>query len=201
MDQVRIGNFLKRLRKEKGITQEQMAEALNVSGRTVSRWENGSNMPDISLLVDIAEFYDVSIPEIISGERKSEIMNKEEKELARSMSDYATTEKEIIFKEMRLQSIMGLCALILFFVLHETEAYMYNDVLGKITSYCEVLVYTSVILMAGYTTGSIAKLRGKRIKLEVFDSLPKPIRYIVSAVVAIGVAVFIKRFLVYVFGL
>ena len=158
-------------------------------------------MPDISLLVDIAEFYDVSIPEIISGERKSEIMNKEEKELARSMSDYATTEKEIIFKEMRLQSIMGLCALILFFVLHETEAYMYNDVLGKITSYCEVLVYTSVILMAGYTTGSIAKLRGKRIKLEVLDSLPKPIRYIVSAVVAIGVAVFIKRFLVYVFGL
>ena len=201
MDQVRIGNFLKRLRKEKGITQEQMAEALNVSGRTVSRWENGSNMPDISLLVDIAEFYDVSIPEIIRGERKSEIMNKEEKELDRSMSEYETTEKEIIFKEMRLQSIMGLCALILFFVLHETEAYMYNDVLGKITSYCEVLVYTSVILMAGYTTGSIAKLRGKRIKLEVLDSLPKPIRYIVSAVVAIGVAVFIKRFLVYVFGL
>lgn len=41
VDQVKIGNFLKKLRKEKGITQEQLAEILNVSGRTVSRWENG----------------------------------------------------------------------------------------------------------------------------------------------------------------
>ena len=41
VDQVKIGNFLKKLRKEKGITQEQLAEILNVSGRTVSRWETG----------------------------------------------------------------------------------------------------------------------------------------------------------------
>ena len=63
MDQVKIGNFLKKLRKEKGITQEQLAEILNVSGRTVSRWETGNNMPDISILVDIANYYDISIPE------------------------------------------------------------------------------------------------------------------------------------------
>lgn len=49
MDQKRIGSFLKELRKEKGITQEQVAEKLNVSARTVSRWETGRNMPDISL--------------------------------------------------------------------------------------------------------------------------------------------------------
>ena len=55
VDQVKIGNFLKKLRKEKGITQEQLAEILNVSGRTVSRWETGNNMPDISILVDIAD--------------------------------------------------------------------------------------------------------------------------------------------------
>ena len=79
VDQVKIGNFLKKLRKEKGITQEQLAEILNVSGRTVSRWETGNNMPDISILVDIADYYDISIPEIISGERKSEMMNEEEK--------------------------------------------------------------------------------------------------------------------------
>ncbi len=82
MDQKKIGGFLKELRKETGITQEQLAEKLGVSGRTVSRWENGNNMPDISLLTDIAELYDVSIPEIIDGERKSENMNEEVKNVA-----------------------------------------------------------------------------------------------------------------------
>ena len=54
MNQIKIGSFLKELRNEKGITQEQFAEQLGVSNRTVSRWETGSNMPDISLLVEIA---------------------------------------------------------------------------------------------------------------------------------------------------
>lgn len=85
MDQMKIGNFLKELRKEKGITQAQLAETLNVSARTVSRWETGSNMPDISILVDIADYYDISIPEIINGERKSEIMNEEERKIAKTM--------------------------------------------------------------------------------------------------------------------
>ena len=60
MDQSKIGAFLKSLRKEKNLTQEQLAEQLNVSGRTVSRWETGSNMPDISLLVELAEFFGVN---------------------------------------------------------------------------------------------------------------------------------------------
>lgn len=106
MDQKKIGSFLKELRKEKGITQEEFAENLNVSGRTVSRWETGTNMPDISLLIEIAEFFDVSIPEIINGERKSEIMNEEVKEVADKLSDYANAEKETIIKNIRSYSIM-----------------------------------------------------------------------------------------------
>ena len=47
MDQKKIGRFLKELRKEKDITQEQLAEKIKVSGRTVSRWETGSNMPEL----------------------------------------------------------------------------------------------------------------------------------------------------------
>ena len=55
MEQKKIGTFLKKLRKEKNITQEELAEKLNVSNRTVSRWETGSNMPDISLLVQLSQ--------------------------------------------------------------------------------------------------------------------------------------------------
>ena len=94
MEQQKVGSFLKELRKEKNLTQEQLAEQFNVSVRTVSRWETAVNMPDIVLLVELAEFYDVSIPEIIDGERKSEQMKDEKmkdeiKEAAMKLSDYS----------------------------------------------------------------------------------------------------------------
>ena len=201
MDQMKIGNFLKELRKEKGITQAQLAETLNVSARTVSRWETGSNMPDISILVDIADYYDISIPEIINGERKSEIMNEEERKIAKTMSDYATTEKEKIFKEMKIQSIIGVCALVLYWILHETDAYIYSDALGKLSEYCETLVSVSVIMMAAYTTGSLSKLRSKSWKFFMLENLLKPVRLIVIAVVAFCGAAMIKLALVHFFGL
>lgn len=100
MDQKKIGRFLKELRKEKVITQEQLAEKIKVSGRTVSRWETGSNMPDISLLAELAELYDVSIPEIIDGERKSENMNVEMKDTLMKAAQYATEDKHIQMKKL-----------------------------------------------------------------------------------------------------
>lgn len=86
------------IRKKQGLSQEELGMELQVSRQTISKWETGNNMPDISILVDIADYYDISIPEIISGERKSEMMNEEERKIAKTMSDYATTEKEKIFK-------------------------------------------------------------------------------------------------------
>ena len=103
MDQIKIGVFLKELRKAKGLTQEQLAEVLNVSNRTVSRWETGSNMPDISMLVEIAVFYDVSIPEIVQGERKSETMDQETRETAVAMAKYSQNEVK-----MRKQKVVGI---------------------------------------------------------------------------------------------
>ena len=196
MDQRKIGSFLKQLRKEKGITQEQLAEAFNVSNRTVSRWETGNNMPDISILVDIADYYNISIPEIINGERKSEMMKKEERELAKSMSDYATTEKENIFKEMKVQSIMGVCALALYLILNETGAYMYNDILAKLTDYCETFVFVTVFLIAAFSTGSLSRLRSKSRNVVALACLPKSIRFMIAAVIALGVAAFLKFVLV-----
>ena len=98
MDTKKIGRFLKELRKEKGLTQEQLAEILLVSGRTISRWETGSNMPDLSLLIQIADFYGVEIKDILNGERKSEIMDKELKETLSKVADYNKLEKEKAMK-------------------------------------------------------------------------------------------------------
>lgn len=201
MDQEKVGAFLKELRKEKGITQEQFAEVLNVSGRTVSRWETGSNMPDISIIIDIAGYYDVSIPEIINGERKSEIMETEERKVANSMADYATSEKEQIFKEMRIQSIMGLCAMAVYLFLNITGAETYNNVLGSIALYSKTLVFVSVIMMAAYSTNALSKLRHRSRKHLMLEGIPKPVRWVLAAVVAFVCAAAIKLGLVHLFGL
>ena len=97
MNQVKIGAFLRELRKEKGFTQEQLAEHFNISRRSVSRWETGSNMPDVGLLIEIADFFDVDIREIIDGERKSENM---EKETLKKVAEYADAEKAKLKKKV-----------------------------------------------------------------------------------------------------
>ena len=124
MNQKKIGLFLKTLRKEKNITQEVLAEKLNVSSRTVSRWETGSNMPDISLLVELSEFYQVSIPEIINGERKSEKMNQETKDTAIKMAEYSknelNTEKRKIISALLM--IFGVFIMISAFAIFPNES-------------------------------------------------------------------------------
>lgn len=106
MDQTKIGSFLKELRKEKNLTQEQLAEKFNVASRTVSRWENGNNLPDLGILVELADYYDVDVRELIDGERKSENMTEEMKDTLEKVAEYSETEKEGIIKKL-YGSIIG----------------------------------------------------------------------------------------------
>ncbi len=94
MNPKEIGAFLKQLRNGKGITQEQLAEVLGVSGRTVSRWETGKNLPDLSILIQISEYYQVEMKEILNGERKSGDMDSELKETLLKVADYNELEKQ-----------------------------------------------------------------------------------------------------------
>ena len=199
MDQIKIGGFLKDLRKEKGITQEQLAEKLGVSGRTISRWETGNNMPDISLLVEIAEFFDVSIPEIIKGERKSEDMKEETKEVAETMSDYARAEKEQLLKSIRNMSILGLAALLFFMVLNITGAYDRNNLLRYAYGISEALIYVTVVMFPLYTTGLLSKLRINRTNYK-FNSIPWPLMKVIAFIVAFAVAALIRILISKIFG-
>jgi transcriptional regulator with XRE-family HTH domain len=106
IDQIKIGGFLRDLRKEKGLTQEQLAEKFGVSSRSVSRWENGNTMPELGILVELADYYEVDIKEIIDGERKSEIMEKETKETLLKIADY--TDKQIRQAVIRAIVFFGL---------------------------------------------------------------------------------------------
>jgi len=71
MDMTKTGEFMRALRKAKGLTQEDVAEKLFVSPKTVSRWESGGGIPDINIIQSVAEFYGVTVDELLSGERKT----------------------------------------------------------------------------------------------------------------------------------
>jgi transcriptional regulator with XRE-family HTH domain len=113
MDLVKIGTFLKELRKEKNITQEELADKMGVSRRTVSRWETGSNMPDMDILIDISDFYEVDLREILDGERKDSQMDKEMKETVLKVAEFSNEEKANILKNMHVLFVAAMVFLIL----------------------------------------------------------------------------------------
>ena len=115
MDQRRIGEFLKELRKEKGLTQEQLADKLFVSRRTVSRWETGSNMPDLDVLVELADLYDVDLRDILSGQRRDN-MDKELKDTLLQAADYTQDLKKKVKKRMNLMFIGAMIAMVLYLI-------------------------------------------------------------------------------------
>ena len=109
MDQIKIGALFKDLRKERNLTQEQIADKFGVSQRSVSRWENGNTMPDISILIELADFYDVDLREILKGERKAENMDADLKETLEMVADYTNKEKKKIAKSLIIK--IGVTAL------------------------------------------------------------------------------------------
>ncbi len=69
MDSKEIGLFISSLRKEKGYTQSALAEKLNISNRTVSKWENGDGLPDVSILPELSKLLGVTVDEILSAQK------------------------------------------------------------------------------------------------------------------------------------
>lgn len=72
MEQIKIGQFLKAIRKEKKLTQRQIAESLGISEKTVSKWETGSGLPEVSLMLPLCNLLGISVNELLSGERLDE---------------------------------------------------------------------------------------------------------------------------------
>ena len=80
MNQEKIGKFINECRKEKKLTQEQLAEKLCVTSKSISRWENGNTMPDYSLLKDLCKELGINVNELLSGQKikESDYMTKAE---------------------------------------------------------------------------------------------------------------------------
>ena len=165
MDQKKTGSFLRELRKEHGITQEQFAEKLGVSARTISRWETGSNMPDLDLLMEISDLYEVDLREMLNGERKSEVtMDKEMEETVLQVAEYSNAGQERATKVVRVYFLLGILALCvnaatLFMDLPDTywSGFLKGGTIG--------LAVAAMIMGLLYTTSAMKKLYDFKMRL------------------------------------
>jgi len=159
MDTVKIGAFLRELRKEKNLTQEQLADVFNVSARTVSRWETGSNMPDISILVEIADYYQLDVREILNGERNAAAATDGGSNL-KEVAEYADKEKEKMAVKARIYAIAGICGMFIFGII---RAFGSSDsmICRLIASGALILVYAALASSLIYTSSRLQTLQRK----------------------------------------
>ena len=154
MDTTKIGGFLRELRKEKGLTQEQLADVFNVSARTVSRWETGSNMPDISILIEIADYYALDVREILNGERK----NIDPSDI-REIADYADKEKEKMALRTRIYAVAGIISMLVFVAC--TSFAPDKLIFNLLRSVSLIFVYIALASSLIYTTERLQTLQRK----------------------------------------
>lgn len=169
MNQIKMGRFIKELRKERGFTQEQLAEQFSVSRRTVSRWETGSNLPDLDILIEMADYFDVNLRELLDGEREAEKMNKELEETVLKVADYSNEEKKKLVKRMHLLFIAGFIAAVIYLVLFFTDNA--DNFIGGL---CQGITFGMMIVGVIMTSRYAAKIRAFKLRLlHRLKNLPK----------------------------
>lgn len=121
MDKERTGQLITELRKEKGLTQKQLADALNVTDKAVSKWERGLSFPDISMLEPISDVLGISIMELLAGERQeeSDMISREEAQKIVSAS-VELSDEEIRHKKERSRLIITILVVFLLLLISLT---------------------------------------------------------------------------------
>lgn len=109
MDKKSMGTFLTDLRKEKGLTQQEVADKLNVSNKTISKWERDEGYPEITILPEIARFYEITTDELLQGKRNE---NKNIEEIVIEEIKYEELDRFMLFS--KVLSIIGVCLLAMF---------------------------------------------------------------------------------------
>ena len=187
MDQIKIGAFLKELRKEHELSQEQLAERFNVSSRSISRWENGNTMPDISVMIELADFYDIDIRDLLRGERKSEKMEENLKETLVMVAEYTEADKEKILKKVYVcgqgMLITSVLAMITYFI-------------APLTGFQMVLT-PFLLILAGGILGINTLLAGLQLKGRMSKKRNKKL-IIITVAVWVTLAIIILFFMTFI---
>lgn len=134
----RFGEFILELRKERGLTQKELAEKLYISDKAVSKWERGLSMPDIALLMPLSQIFEVTITEILSGKRIEKDKNLTVGEVEELMNQTIHLSKEEVLeqnknkKNRKIVFFSGSIIVILELFFMNLSGYMKEDFLIQI---------------------------------------------------------------------
>ena len=132
MEKEKIGKFINELRKEKGITQKELAIQLHISEQAVSKWERGISFPDITMFESLSKVLNVTIYDLFNGERISTDSTITRQEIEQVLShSISISRKEISSNLMKFRKrfilLLITCALIIFFIIYQnTKAPTFN---------------------------------------------------------------------------
>ncbi len=129
MEQIKIGKFIAEERKAKGLTQRQLADALSISDKTVSKWECGKGLPEVSLMLPLCETLNITVNDLLSGERVCEV--DYQKKAEENMMDLMKENQENK-KRMALSVICGVITIIAVCSLIVIASYIELPVLTRI---------------------------------------------------------------------
>ncbi len=164
MDQVKVGGFISQKRKSLGMTQKELAEMIDVTDKTISKWECGNGLPDITRLKPLCEALNINVNELLSGENLSDegYSLKAEENIMALMK-----ENEITKKGNKLQYIIGIFMAILsvaFLAISTNET--------SITTIAFFLDIQSALLLCLFC-GTGVLLSGKKSGIEIINVLQK----------------------------
>ena len=118
MDQIKIGKFISKCRKEKNLTQMQLAEKLGITDRAISKWETGKSLPDSSIMLELCEMLGITVNDLLSGEvvTMSNYNEKLENNLISMIKEKEKADKQLLSMEIFIGVLVSLILFSLVFV-------------------------------------------------------------------------------------
>lgn len=182
MDRKTIGAFLSALRKANGMTQQEVADKLNVSNKTVSKWERDEGYPEIMMLPAIAELYSVTVDEILRGERISKEYEEQKSTKSGERIKYLIERATVKFTDCAIASaVLGAAALLLAYTMGNILNYDYIWI-GYVLVLLLVASSVTVALIAFNNFISGLKATDDGLKQEYEQAMKKAIKYITAVI-------------------
>ena len=152
MDQIKIGRFIAETRKSKNLTQKQLAEKLSISDKTVSKWECGKGLPDVTIMLDLCEELQITVNDLLTGESVSEIdyQKKAEENMMNLMKENQENKKRMILSVIcAVITIIATCSLVVI------AAYIEMPVIARVA----VIILALVTAVFGIEAAAVLEVK------------------------------------------